>query len=72
MDGSAIARSCARRVDRRRTRHTRRVKENRASDEKTAIGSESEDNCNDRELRKKGKKFSCECGGGEYERDGRD
>lgn len=65
MDGSAIAWSCARRVGRRRrTRRAPRVKDG-ASDGKTVMGSESEDNYNDRELHKKGKKFSCECGGGE-------
>lgn len=45
-------------------RDTPRVKDG-ASDGKTAIGSESEDNYNDRELHKKGKEvLSCECGGG--------
>lgn len=58
-------RAIARRVERRRkTRHTPRVKDG-ASDRKTVIGSESEDNYNDGELHKKGKKFSCECRGGE-------
>lgn len=47
----------------RRRRHATRGQDG-ASDGKTVIVSESEDNYSDRGLHKRERSFSCECGGG--------